>query len=214
MVDIFVSYAGGRTNAPEETWAMSFHLSPIPNFAFEFFMWTQQFWNPKHPDMGWRGTFYRRYDKESPAWLGSIFTLIEAIDPPQPLFITKGQARKCIQKLLFCLCGNLYNVSQFFLLSACLLREFYAPVDQSEVWARLQAICPLENCAQTRSWGALAPPLLQLQSLSLCQYLPRRSSALLQASLYQDFHQWTLFSTRTNLSSTDKATSGSLSDLW
>lgn len=182
--------------------------------AFKFFMWTQQFWNPKLPDMGWIGEFYRRCDKENPAWFGSIFTLIEATDPPKPLFIANGQARKCIQKLLLCLCGNLYNFSHFFLLSVCLLREFYAPVDQFEVWARLQDICPLENCAQTQSWGALAPALLQLQSLSLCQCLPTRSSALLQASLYQDFCQWTLFSTRTNLCSSDKATSGSLSDLW
>lgn len=89
--------------------------------AFKFFMWTQQFWNPKHPDMGWIGEFYRRCDKENPAWFGSIFTLIEATDPPKPLFIANGQTRKCIQKLLLCLCGNLYNFSQFF----CFLFVFW-----------------------------------------------------------------------------------------
>lgn len=195
------------TSIPEETWNTPFQLSSVPNFAFEFFMWTQKFWNPKHPDMGWIGKFFRRDAKDKPAWLGSTSTLTGATYPPKIYYRRSDQKKESYSEAFLCLCGNIYNFSQFFWLSICLLREFYAPIDQSEV-RRLQAICPLENCAQTQVWGALAAAPLQLQSPSLGQCLPTHSSALLQAS--QDFCQWALFSSRTNLSSTDKATSGSL----
>lgn len=47
-------------------------------------------------------------------------------------FTTQGQAKQTYSDISLCLCA-FYNFSQFFLLSICLLREFYAPIDQFEV---------------------------------------------------------------------------------
>lgn len=145
-----------RASIPEETWNTPFKLCPVPNFAFKFFRWTLKFWNPKHPAMAWIGKFYRRYAKEIPAWLGSIFTLIGATYPHKPIFITDGQTKKSTQKLFL----PMWQPLSFLPILFCSLFVFWG---NFTLWlislksARLQAICPSEGCAQTQSWGAQAP---------------------------------------------------------
>lgn len=158
-----------RTRALTQTWKTSFHLFPTPNFAFKFLPRTQQFLNPKHPEMGWEINFTEYCLQGEPSMTGSYIHIDLSHRSQQKVipFITQGQAKQTYSDISLCLCGAFYHFSQFFLLSICLLREFYAPIDQSEVRARLRAICPLKLCAQTQSWRALATAPLQLQSLIL-----------------------------------------------
>lgn len=176
-----------RTSIPEETWNLPFQLSPILNLTFEFFMWNQKFWNPKHPDMGWIGNFYRKDAKENSTWLGSISKLIWATYPPKPIFITDGQTNKCTQKLFFAYAVTFIISPSYF----CSLFVFWGNLCTNPI---------------LRSSGSSPAPAAEPQPVPVSP----NSSALLQASFYQDLCHWALFSTRTNLSSTDKATSGSL----
>lgn len=62
-------------------------------------------------------------------WVLYLHWLELYIPPKQYLLQTD---KKKVLRSFFCLCGNLYNFSQFFLLPVCLLREFYAPIDRFE----------------------------------------------------------------------------------
>lgn len=187
-----------RTSALTQTWKTSFRLSPTPNFAFKFLPWTQLFFNPKHPEMGWISYFYRILPTQGwqgePSMMGFYIhtDLSHRSQQKVILFITHGQAKQTYSEISLCLCGAFYHFSQFFLLSICLegiLCSDWSTWSLSKTQSNLPygALCtnPILTSISYSTPSATEPHPV----VGLCQCLLTHSSAFLQTCPYQEFLQ-------------------------